>query len=112
MRHSFMDAGNLFKAIDAPTQAVVVNHGKGKAIVAELCRLAKEFEPQAYYKTLKEAQQYSVNVFPNTWKKLEDINAVHETQPGEGIYFLDEDHYSEEFGVSTGKAGEMDCVVI
>lgn len=112
MRHSFMDAGKLFKAIDAPTHAVVVQHGKGKELVAELCRLAKEFEPQAYYRTLKEAQQYSVNVFPNIWKKLKDADAVHETQPGEAIYFLDGTHYSEEFGVSTEKVGEMDNLII
>ena len=112
MRHSFMDAGKLFKAIDAPTHAVVVQHGKGKELVAELCRLAKEFEPQAYYRTLKEAQQYSVNVFPNIWKKLKDADVVHETQPGEAIYFLDGTHYSEEFGVSTEKVGEMDNLII
>lgn len=112
MHHSFMDAGKLFKAIDAPTQAVVVQHGKGKELVAELCRLAKEFEPQAYYKILKEAQQYSVNVFPNIWKKLIDAGAVYETQTGEGIYFLDGAHYSEEFGVSIEKVGAMDNLII
>lgn len=108
MQHSFMDAGKLFKAIDAPTRAVVVRHGKGKELVAELCRLAKEFESRAYYKVLKEAQQYSVNVFPNIWKKLFDADAVHETQPGEGIYFLDEAYYSNEFGLSTEKVANMD----
>jgi len=108
MRHSFMDAGKLFKAIDAPTRAVVVRHGKGKELVTELCRLAKEFEPQVYYKTLKEAQQYSVNVFPNVLKKLESTGAVHETQEGEGIYFLDESYYSDEFGLSTEKVQKMD----
>lgn len=108
MRHSFMEAGKLFRAIEAPTQAVVIRHGKGKKLVAELCRLAKEFEPQAYYRTLKEAQQFSVNLFPNVWKKLKDAEAIHETQEGEGIYFLDETYYSEEFGVSTEKLGMMD----
>ncbi len=112
MRHSFMDAGKLFKAIDAPTQAVVVQHGKGKELVAELCRLAKEFEPQAYYKTLKEAQQYSVNVFPNVWRKLLEAGAVYETQPGEGVYFLYEAHYSEKFGVSVEMVGKMDNLII
>ena len=108
MRHSFMEAGKLFKAIDAPTQAVVVRHGRGKELVNELCRLAKEFEPQAYYKVLKEAQQFSVNLFPNVWNKLKELEAVHETREGEGIYFLDETYYSEEFGVSTEKVGMMD----
>lgn len=108
MRHSFMEAGKLFKAIDAPTQAVVVRHGRGKELVNELCRLAKEFEPQAYYRVLKEAQQYSVNLFPNVWNRLKELEAVHETREGEGIYFLDETYYSDEFGVSTEKTGMMD----
>jgi len=111
MRHSFMDAGKLFKAIEAPTQAVVVRHGKGTELVNELCRLAKEFEPKAYFETLKEAQQYSVNLFPKIWRKLVDADAVHETQPGEGIYYLDETYYSEEFGVSVERAGNMECGV-
>ncbi len=108
MRHSFMNAGKLFKAIDAPTQAVVVRHARGKELVSELCRLAKEFEPQAYYRVLKEAQQYSVNLFPNVWNELQELGAVHETREGEGIYFLDENYYSDEFGVSTEKTGMMD----
>lgn len=112
MHHSFMDAGRVFKAIEAPTQAVVVQHGRGTELVAELCRLAKEFEPQAYYKALKGAQQYSINVFPNVWKKLVDADAVHETQPGEGIYFLDGAHYSDQFGVSIEKVRKMDNLII
>jgi CRISPR-associated endonuclease/helicase Cas3 len=111
MHHSFMDAGKLFKAIDAPTRAVIIQHGKGKELVTELCRLAKEFEPQAYYQTLKAAQQYSVNVFPNIWKKLISVGAVYETQPGEGIYFLDEAHYSEEFGVSIERVKVMENLI-
>ena len=111
MRQSFMEAGKLFKAIDAPTKAVIVKHRRGSELVAELCRLAKEFEPSDYFKALKEAQQYSVNLFPNTWEKLLKANAVHETQPGEGIYYLDETYYHEEFGVATEKVNIMDFMM-
>lgn len=112
MQQSFMDAGKLFKVIDAPTQAVVIQHKRGKELVTELCRLAKEFEPQAYYRALKESQQYSVNLFPNIWKALEETGAVHETQPGEGVYFLDERFYSEEYGVTINKVRGMDSIII
>jgi len=103
----FMDAGNLFEAIDAPTKALIVQHGEGKDIVADLCRLAKEFEPKSYFSRLKDAQQYSVNIFPNIWGKLLEVGAICETQDGEGVYYLDERHYSEEFGVSVERVGLM-----
>jgi len=108
----FMDAGNLFEAIDAPTKALIVQHGEGKDIVADLCRLAKEFEPKSYFSRLKDAQQYSVNIFPNIWGKLLEVGAIYETQDDEGIYYLDERHYSEEFGVSVEKVNLMGVYAI
>lgn len=112
MRQSFMEAGRLFKAIDAPTRSLVIRHGEGIHLVNELCRLAKDFEPHAYYHALKKAQQYSINVFPNTWDKLEMAGAIHETQQGEGIYFLDSEYYSNEFGVSTERPGDREVMLL
>ena len=108
LKQSFRDAGERFKAIDAPTQAVVVQHGEGKEIVNRLCALAKEFDPATYYQTLRRAQQFSVNVFPNVWKKLQEQDAVHETQEGEGVYYLESAYYSEEFGLSMTPVSPME----
>lgn len=99
LAQSFMEAGKAFKAIDAPTNAVIVRHGLGKELVDQLCGFAKEFNPAGYYKLLKDAQKYSVNVFPNVWKNLNDAGAVSEIQQ-DGIYYLDERYYSEDFGLS------------
>ena len=101
LKQSFMDAGKAFRAIDAPTQAIVIQHGEGRQIVNQLCSLAKKFEPESYYKTLKHAQQFSVNIFPNVWRQLQEQRAVHETQDNEGIFYLESSYYSEEFGLST-----------
>ena len=106
LMQSFMSAANAFKAIDAPTQAVIVPYGEGKNIIAELCALALENKPR-YRELLKQAQKYSVNVFPNVWKKLQQAKAVAEIQ-GNGIYFLDEQYYSQAFGLSTEKNNNMD----
>ena len=106
LMQSFMSAANAFKAIDAPTQAVIVPYGEGKNIIAELCALALENKPR-YRELLKQAQKYSVNVFPNVWKKLQQAKAVAEIQ-NNGIYFLDEQYYSEAFGLSTEKNNNMD----
>ena len=95
-----MTAGKAFKAIEAPTETLIVPYGKGKETITNLCAAAKEFNPGRYYDLIKEAQQYSVNLFPNVRQKLADAGAIYEIQ-SEGIYYLDECFYSDEFGVST-----------
>lgn len=109
LKQSFMMAGKAFKAIDSPTQAVIVQYDEAsKTLVAELGRVAKAFDVQRYRLLLKQAQQYSVNVFPNVWRRLQEKQLVHEIQPGEGIYFLDVEYYSDEFGLSEKPCGQMD----
>ncbi len=100
LQQSFKTASNAFQAIDAPTRAIIVPYGEGKNIIAELCRVAKDFNLKLYYELLRKAQRYSVNVFPNVCKKLKDAKASYEIQ-NEGVFYLDERYYSEEFGLST-----------
>lgn len=100
LQQSFMTAGKAFKAIDAPTQAIIVQHGEGKKLVAELCAVAKDFNAQRYYGLLKKAQKFSVNIFPNVLEKLKKEKAIYEIQ-NDGIYYLNERYYSNEFGLST-----------
>lgn len=101
LKQSFMDAAKWFRVIDAPTQPVIIQHGGGKEIVNQLCSLAKAFDAAGYYQALKSAQQFSVNVYPNVWKQLQERDAIRETQEGEGVFYLMETYYSEEFGLST-----------
>ncbi|XCN73173.1 MAG: hypothetical protein Q3M24_23380 [Candidatus Electrothrix aestuarii] len=107
LQQSFKTAGQVFKAIDAPTQAVIVPYGKGKQIIGELCA---EYEPSKAYDLLQQAQQYSVNVFPNIWRKLKEAQAVYPVQPGEEIYCLDKKYYSDNFGLSTEVVSLMDLL--
>ncbi|MEA2059787.1 MAG: CRISPR-associated helicase/endonuclease Cas3, partial [Thermodesulfobacteriota bacterium] len=109
LQQSFKAAGKAFKAIDAPTQAVITQYGQGKEIAAELCAGP---EPARAYDLLKKAQNYSVNLFPNVWEKLKKADAVHPVQQGEEIYYLDERHYSPEFGVSIEIVSEMETAII
>lgn len=111
LRQAFMEAGRQFKAIDAPTQAVIVQYGKGRELVTELCAVAKDFDTHRYYQLLRQAQKFSVNLFPNVWEKLQKQNAVHEIQPGHGIYFLDEEYYNENFGLGTEPVGTMSALI-
>ncbi|MGB3609056.1 MAG: CRISPR-associated helicase Cas3' [Cellvibrio sp.] len=113
LRQAFMESGRQFKAIDAPTQAVIVQCGKkGRMLVSELCSVAKEFNSNRYYQLLRKAQKYSVNVFPSIWNKLTQENAVHEIQAGHGIYYLDEEYYNKDFGLGTERVGEMTAQIL
>jgi CRISPR-associated endonuclease/helicase Cas3 len=112
LRQSFMTAGTAFKAIDAPTQSVIVPYEQGKQLIAELCGLSTAFNAPSYYACLKQAQKFSVNVFPNVWKKLLEQKAVHEIHPGEGVYCLDKRYYSPEFGLSNEPVGKTEAIIL
>ena len=105
LRQSFKTAGKIFKAINAPTEAVIVPYGEGEEIIAALCA---EPEPAKAYKLLKRAQKFSVNVFPNVWQKLKKNRAVIPVQEGEEIYYLDKRHYSDAFGLSTEEVSSLE----
>lgn len=104
LQQSFKTAGQSFASIEAPTQPVIVPYDKGKDIIANLCA---DFAPSKAYGLLKQAQKYSVNLFPNIWEKLVSEKAVHAVKDGEEIYYLDERYYSDHFGVSTEAVSEM-----
>ncbi|MCI5144614.1 MAG: CRISPR-associated helicase Cas3' [Candidatus Electrothrix sp. AR3] len=105
MRQAFKTAGQAFKAIDAPTQAVIVPYEDGEKVIA---LLRAEFNPSNVYDLLKQAQQYSVNVFPHIWQKLREVGAVHPVQEGEEIYYLDVLYYDKQFGLSVEVVSLMD----
>lgn len=105
LKQSFMTAGKLFKAINAPTQSLIVPFGEGKLLIAELCEVSKHFHAKTYFELVKKCQKYSVNLFPNIWRKLVDEGAIFELKnelgEGDGIFYLNERYYSDNFGVST-----------
>lgn len=116
LKQSFMTAGKVFKAIDAPTQSIMVQYGEGEALIAELCAVNKQFDAEQYYQLLKQLQKFSVNVFPNVWKKLQEQQAVIEIGSdlgeGQGIYYLDKQYYSEAFGLSTEAVNTHDFLMM
>lgn len=109
LRQSFETAAEAFKAIDTPTEGVIVPYGEeGKRIIAELSS-ASQFDEKHYL--LKQAQRFSVNMFPHEIKKLRDIGRIHEVQEGSGILCLDSRHYSDELGASVEQVGKMDTLI-
>lgn len=109
LQQSFKTAGRLFKAIDAPTRAVIVPYGPGREIIADLCAAPGPSETAAL---LAAAQKYCVNLFPHTWQKLIEADAVRPVRDGPDIHCLDERHYSPDFGVSVDAVSTMDAAII
>ncbi len=107
LNQSFMTAGKAFKAIDAPTESIIVPYGEGEQLIGALCGISIEYDSGEYYRLLKMAQKYSVNVFPNVLQKLKEYEAIHEIQPGEGIFYLDLRYYSEAFGLATEEVSAL-----
>ncbi len=110
LRQSFMSAGKIFEAIDAPTESVIVPFEGGKEIITELCAVAKEFNADRYYKLLMHTQKYSVNIFPHVYKKLFEKKAIQEIQQ-DGIHYLNERFYDENYGLSTELIGKSDVMI-
>ncbi|MBM4055468.1 MAG: CRISPR-associated helicase Cas3' [Planctomycetes bacterium] len=107
LKQAFMTAAKSFQAIESITRGIVVPYGQeGKEIISKLCSV-QELEKQ--YKLIRQAQRYSVNVFPDVLKRLQEKEkAVYEAQKGSGILCLDEQYYSDEFGLSEKPVRNMD----
>lgn len=106
---SFKTAAEAFKAIDAPTQGIIVPYSEnGKKIIADLFSL---FAVEQQFVLLKKAQRYTVNVFPNFITKLKDEGALREV-PEIGVLVLsDPRYYHSEFGLSTEIINEYETLI-
>ncbi len=108
LMQSFMSAAQEFRAIDSVTQGVVVPFGeKGQEIVNLLCS-TRDLDRQ--FRLLREAQQYSVNLFPHEFSSLQLKGAIHEAQLGTGVLCLQPGFYSEEFGLDLEGMGRMETL--
>jgi len=108
LRQSFKTAGRVFKAIDAPTQAVIVPYERGKVIIAALCAA---HDPARVRQLLQEAQQYSVNIFPNVWRRLKENGAIIPIRDGD-FFCLDERYYSNVSGLTTEIVADYEPQII
>lgn len=111
LRQAFMSAAKAFKVIDAPTQGVIVPYGgDGKELINDLCAA---YLPDKEFELLRQAQQFSVNVFPNVLQKLSETGVVREIREGTGILYLtDLRYYSTQFGLSETPEGNMELLYV
>ncbi len=105
LKQSFQSAAKAFHAIDSPTRGVIVPYGnEGEEIINKLCD-AVMIEKQ--YKLLKAAQRFSVNLYPYELEDMGKKNAIREVQKDSGIFYMDYQYYSNEFGWSKEIVNEM-----
>jgi len=105
---SFMDAGRAFKAIDAPTKAIIVPYGdEGRDLITAL--YGTQVNDKDFYKLVREAQQYSVNVFPYMFDKLQQEHAIEQVRDT-GIFTLSETFYDEHMGLNLVGDGKLDFI--
>lgn len=109
LRQSFMSAARVFKVIDVPTRGIIVAYGDGgRDLVNDLC---SAFEVEKQFKLLRQAQQYTVNVFPQDLEKLQKAGAVHAIQKDVDILYLsDARYYNQSFGLSQTPEGTMEVL--
>ena len=106
LRQAFKTAGKHFRVIDAPTEAIIVLYNEdAKSIIA---KLSAKLHLKEESKLLKAAQQYSVNIFPYIIKKLQEEKALSQTYEESGVWYLDNQYYSKDFGVSLEPVSQME----
>jgi len=109
LMQSFATAGREFAVIDAPTKSLIVPHGReGREIIATLC---SDLPAGEFKRVLRDAQKFSINVFPNAWDELLRAGCVYEI-PQTGVFCLDEQYYDLEFGLATEKVAEADFLMV
>jgi len=108
LRQSFRTANREFRVIDSSTRGVIVPYEDGEKVITELCA-AYGLEKQG--KLLNQAQRYSVNLFDHQFRKLLEAGAIHDVQDDAGIYYLDKQYYSNEFGWSDRPVNSMETLI-
>ncbi|MCL1993175.1 MAG: CRISPR-associated helicase Cas3' [Spirochaetes bacterium] len=102
---SFESAWSAFEVIAQNTIGVIVPFERGSEIIDELYGLP---DMERCLELLKEAQQYSLNVFPQAKDEMLKSKILHIVpyKNGMEIYTLDERHYDQNIGL-TNTDGKM-----
>lgn len=103
-RHAFKTVGRHFHVIDTQTTSVIVPYEQGNELITQL----EAYDAIDFSRFVKQAQQYSVNVFPYERRLLEQYGmlAVYET-PFSKIYYVREGAYSENDGLDIAGDAEL-----
>lgn len=94
-RQAFKTAGKKFHVIDDDSISVIVPYDESaKEIISYL---HSDIRCDEMVKILRKAQKYTVGIFEQTEKKLNDEHALELLQSG--VYVLDERYYDQQLGI-------------
>lgn len=96
LRQAFKTAGNNFQVIDQNTTGIIVPYGEGKTLITLINGACNLSELKQY---LKRAQQFSVNLFEQDMRKLDEIGGIIKLKEGE-ILALRDEFYNDDVGVT------------
>jgi CRISPR-associated endonuclease/helicase Cas3 len=109
LKQSFQSAAKAFYAIDSFSRGVVAPYRMdGEEIINDLCGVS-DIEKQ--YKLLKRAQRYSVNMLPYDFERMAKMHAIQEAQKDAGIFYLDSQYYSNQFGWCDQPVNDMKTLI-
>ncbi len=95
LRQAFAEAGEKFHVIEDNTAAVLVPFGKGKEYILQL---NGQCSPEETVKLARLAQRYTVQIYQNDWRKLQQKGALYQLKCG-NIWALHDEYYDSELGV-------------
>lgn len=76
LHQAFKTAGAQFTVFDEDTTDILVPHGRGKQLIAELCGDRCRLDSLYRAAVLKEASCYTVGIYPNQKERLEQRQAL------------------------------------
>ncbi len=100
---SFKTAGDYFEVIDQNTKGVIVPYDKGEELIANINGRCNLVDLKKY---LKEAQQYSVNLFDLEFRKLEKMGAFIPLNNG-SVIALRKGFYDKSTGITEEEQHEF-----
>lgn len=109
LRQSFHTASSAFQAIDSMTQGIIVPWGDGGTLVERLFSAQDTFRRR---RLLREAQQYSVNVFSHEFVRLQKDHAIYEAGEGIGVFCLRSGLYNDQVGLDVQSLYNLDSFIV
>lgn len=111
MCHGFRTSGEHFCVIESCTVPVIVPYREGNQLINEISAAFTINKKIVDKKLLRRTQQYSVDLFQNTFNELKKKGIVCEMQDGIGLYRLREEYYSDIFGLSLKETEKMQTLI-
>lgn len=105
--NSFKTAAEHFSVIDNNTTSVIVPYKKGKRIIADL---NGEMTIEEMGQIMKEAQQYSINLFKNELEELSRNRGIESVLNGK-VLVLKDGAYNQEYGLNLENDSALDTLL-